>query len=843
MAGKDGNSLKSEIDQLSMQSLTKILTKSEGWKPLASPIDIGFDSEFSLDPKEVISFQFASKDKSAIYYVNKPEISASEFVRLVLDFVCQCGLQIPKNGNSAVHLISHFAAAELGRIANFLQFFKVRPVNGGLGWEGEFDGDMGESFTWIKDIAADGINIKVIDLFGYFPTSLAAIGEAIGYPKIDVSRYRTQDDFDVGRLYREDRALFEKYAKTDGEICILAWKKLMEEWLKVGVDPHHYPTVQSLAMADFRKNYLKNPMARTDSIIELRNELAGRGPEKIYKPYARRRTVLDIDDLAFDVRVAAMRAYGGGRNESFVRGYLKLEEPWYFYDVVSLYVAASILQPLPNVFTKWEPIISPDDISATEGFVKLEFEFPAGTRYPSLRVEHEASASKMFPRTGIAWTTCAEAREAISMGAKIRIIRGFGFRPTANEQNHDLKVFMGKTFVKKKAAAKGSLEYIVEKRKMVAVIGKFTQRGRQYDSTEMQELRMKFGMSPQELRSPRVRERLRRLQEVGSAWCPEWGALILGRARAIMAQLIERGECAFVSTDGGLFRNKRALFESDAMKALQSVESGLSPESETGEVDEIVVIRTRMYATWFKGQLVKEAHHGVHVKSEDWVKMLRDQVEAKKPLYDSYFRRRLTNIDDVLLYGFELAKDQSQIMRVSWNWDFKRVEHSAVEDPFGSWTWTRPYENADLAAADQLISKRRMELAQKGAPAYGAKTIEEVLPELRGKLRPNAAVRNRNNLVRMINDFLRGTSYNDLAAKYPFSSGRMKVDDPKTVYRFFAKLSQECSKPGSSGLHLSTKFPVFSGYYDIAGRTCREILRELSRRRENRDRRFHTPCA
>ena len=60
-------------------------------------------------------------------------------------------------------------------------------------------------------------------------------------------------------------------------------------------------------------------------------------------------------------------------------------------------------------------------------------------------------------------------------------------KPTENEINHDLKPFLKDMLAKKQSAPKGSIDYQVEKLKMVAFIGKFAQRSSPYNVSKMQE--------------------------------------------------------------------------------------------------------------------------------------------------------------------------------------------------------------------------------------------------------------------------------------------------------------------------------------------------------------------
>src|SRR3990167_3070364 len=101
-------------------------------------------------------------------------------------------------------------------------------------------------------------------------------------------------------------------------------------------------------MADFKRNWLQESPIRLRTFTEKR-------------PYRKRdgtwaegnRTTYLFDD-DHEARMMAMEAYWGGYNLAFCRGYKKFQPgEAYFYDFISLYVAAAILQPLPNARTLW----------------------------------------------------------------------------------------------------------------------------------------------------------------------------------------------------------------------------------------------------------------------------------------------------------------------------------------------------------------------------------------------------------------------------------------------------------------------------------------------------------
>lgn len=293
----------------------------------------------------------------------------------------------------------------------------------------------------------------------------------------------------------------------------------------------------------------------------------------------------------------------GGRAECYVHGYLKGK--FKLYDVSSLYPSCAMLQPLPNRDTQWVEITRENFTDKSlEGFVLVEFEFPEGTRYPCLPVHGALRDMLYFPLEGISYCTISEIREAQRLGCKIKQIYGFGFKPSESEINHVLASFMRDMLKLKVESQKGSVAYENYKLIMNALIGKLAQRNPEDNMDYAQELFTQHGVPMEKAK------RGRKVERAGSLWAPEWASLILGRARALMSQFINKG--ALMTVTDSVLLPKRASIECEALTLLRSVGSDLI--AEPFEVASALIIRAKLYALVdSKGEISKEAHHGVHL--------------------------------------------------------------------------------------------------------------------------------------------------------------------------------------------------------------------------------------
>ncbi len=711
--------LESEIEALPMSAITTALLPTKRGIVFKNPMDIGVDAEYQDDLNLLVSYQFSilrdGQPFTRVFILNRVGgIEAEEFLDLLLRFITEVGIvKVPRT----IYLISYAAAAELRYIRNYIDRFKLRESHTGLGWEGEF----GEQVKVTGEIQRGKVKVKVIDLAGYYPRlGLTVLGEAVSHHKVSLKGVGGRDEqywkSHMSELQHQYPEKFDEYARTDPEIVILTWQKLLEDNAPKRIDPHRFPTTPSLAMADFKLNWLRAPPvpARNLTVERVRRLKSG---EWSIRPSPK--TVFAGNVAA---RLMALESYWGGYNLAFVRGYKKEPQPFaLFYDVVSLYVAASILQPLPNANTEW---ITDDEALSKwqqlEGYVRASFEFPPDTQHPNLPIMSELFQKLTFPLCGEGVFTIQEALVALQQGARVTPIRAVGFVPGSGEVEHDLAKYMRNVLDRKNRARKGTLQYIDSKLTMVSLIGKFDYRSRDYDVGSLQQFMWKSGVTPNDMRhvfaNPATRNMLKMPKTVGTSWCPEWSSLILGHARSIVSQIAACG-CYHISTDGGAFPIGaiNRIMKLQCVKRLEDVGSGFRPEGETGEVDEMAIVRTRMYGTWRKGVPVHNANHSVHVKGDVWDDFLRWSIRLGRPAVHAYVSHRLAKPKDVLVRGKaervfdEIAEPKS----LNWHWDNKRALSTPAPNPFSGLTETHPHQFiSDAINAERGGFQRRKRRAE-----------------------------------------------------------------------------------------------------------------------------------
>ena len=684
---------KTSVENLRVKDLKHVLLPLKRGRMLKDYVDVGFDTEFTSEPnsadRELLTLQFSlGKGVTALYYINKREgVSSGELLEYVLKFLNENGVEPAKH----VYLISHFAIAELSKVNDFYDEyvrgeFKVRPK------VSEFN----KAMRWEKSFGE--ITLHIADLFGHMKTSLEKIGASLGYEKLKIEVDGKDHAYwftHMKELSEKHRDLFEEYAKRDAEITIEAWRKLIETYKPLNLDPHIYATYTSLAIASFRRSMRTLPCKTTIEKVLIKQKLKG---DKWYEHIAKK--VVYDDDL--NMRVMAALSYWGGNNQAFVRGYYPHIDGTY-YDFISLYIIAGILQPLSNEFTTYKRLALKDVKDGAEGFCQVDFEFPDTELYPCLPVQEDFYPKLMFTLKGESYCTCSELRQALDCNVNIQKFKGYGFYADENEIQHDLKPFLldmlkKKTEMDVSGKAK-SIEREIEKSKMVGVIGRLAYMKPSRTAEDITKFLHVSGMKSAEFREYGQKKAIRELterSEVGGTWHIEWASLILGKARSLASWAIRQGEkCLSISTDGGFWLGNPHFENTELHKRLAEYHSGVRFE---GAFSELWIARNRLYVAWKdNGEVLHSAMGGVAAagtsseKKVNFERMVRESLDAGKEVYGEAETKRLTGLNDYMFKGTHLDSEEIKVKKISWKPDYKRKLISNV-NVFKECTDTKPYE-------------------------------------------------------------------------------------------------------------------------------------------------------
>lgn len=700
-----------------------------------NPTIIAFDSEFDGDT--LLTIQLAKgRGQSKMYVIKEPVLRLRKFAECLQDF---SGLE-----KGSIRLITHWGNAEARYLEDFFHNFRnIMQIQSGLSYSGKVG-----PFT-----------IVVKDLFSLYPMGLDKIGKAVGVSKASLDgiggKRESYWKAHMSEFLEKYPAEFEAYAKTDAEITATAFTALRNKYLWMNsIEILPLPTMPSIAFADLRRNFLKK-----DAAPWILDEQVQRIPDKT-RPgeYKDAKKYVIIFDGDLNVRKYAGLASWGALNSLFWFGYRREKEPFAQYrDVKSLYVAAALLQPLPNIDTDWVPVRDLDDIKKMEGFARVTFKFKDDENFPNLACQcNEMPGSAIFPLQGTTYETFSQIRQAVRFGAEIsNTIKGYGFKPTSNEIDHDLGNFLRPMFEAKEKAPKGSLEAQNFKLQMVALIGRFNLKlPKEGLSSKIRHFK-RSGLGIEEyISTGRTKEfRLKDKADktiAGSGFAPEWSSLILGKARALISGICHIGGCFHIATDGGFFLRERIpeIMQSPEVAELQSVGSDLrietpdEKENPEGLVDEVFVSRTRFYSLWYQGVVIHQAHQGIHTK-KSFDQMLRANIAALSPVVFELPNMSLSKVRDVLdglsprlsepIYGWG---------NVSYHRDYKRrfepISVRSLENPFTADIWTKPHREIldafrwqQVTRDPNLTSLEKVKLLSEPSLIYnrGRPTKERLIEE------------------------------------------------------------------------------------------------------------------
>lgn len=696
------------------QLIADHLSARAGLRPGAGPAKprrgllIGFDTEWQGDTKALLSVQFAALVDdavvSSVYNPRAKKLSNERLLALVATFIQEQGIQTPERGEIDVYLVAHFAGAELSTLEDALRDSQIQTL--GKAHFADLQSLSHEGRVW---------RLRIVDLYAIYPMALKEVGAAIGLPKIELPEGVIED---LASFRRKDPAKFREYAVRDAEIAVLAMHRLRESLLdEWGVDPLFYKTTASIALAVFRHRFLTTTPVR--SRIEI---WPGRGKVHVVEDHQLRRV--------------ALQAYWGGRNEAYIRGIYR--GPVADYDVKSMYPYAAIMQPLPNAETRWRRLALDErrefgaghECLALEGFVTVEFAFPSACEYPCLPVEKLREDKLYFPRKGRSHCTLAELRVAAALGAEFRIIELCGFRPAPQDFDHDVGRFMKHFLEAKKLSKAGTLKYETTKLILNALIGKLAERAESDLTTKVERhgrLQGVSGLAALFAGSAAMRGVLKGAPRIGTGWCPEYAALIIGRARAVMGEIVAKTKPLMVVTDGVLVR-AGALSGVD-IPALEELRRAGSDLELKAEAEAAWVARDRLYAllkarAGGEWTIEKLARHGMPSTKADAEKDVLACIHAHRDVTSTRKKKRLAKATEAARRGLRINDDIVEERKPLFRWDNKRRLLDRDVNLFAGYSKTIPYATiGGIAKAD--VARERTKARERAKRRRLARPVVE----------------------------------------------------------------------------------------------------------------------
>ena len=699
-----------------------------------------------------ITCAFYDKEGKIITMQNdmKRKWSFKRLVQWIVNGLRKQKIEIPKT----LYLLTHFSIAEFRHLKDWdriEQKAKKTFIQAGKS-------DYMHYQDWVEAIVDEWgypkkIKVNVVDTFAFFLAGLKKIAESIGEKKLDLSWNEKDHQYwieHMRELKEKNPDLFWRYAKNDSIVLLKAFTKFRSFFIDVEMEgeplnleilTRRTPTVASIASIIFRHRFLRHDTAPCRKVTFLFKEdryQQTADKEGFYYKKERKVTKTIFDSKkerewknGLQIRYHAMRSYWGGRREAFGRGVKKGD--FVVLDFKGHYNRCGQTQPLPNADTKWEWYFWTKDwnrIKELEGFVECDFEFPEDFKYPCLPVKDEKSERLMFPRKSEhAFFTIFELRIALEICPKLWFVihKAVGFKPTLNENNHDLKAFL-EFWEKRKDKAeekegRKSLNRDIAKLMGNSIVGKFMQRVDPFGFEDMLTIFESLGYererTSQVLRTMR-RKKEEKKQKVGSTWCPEWGALILGRARGLLGLAFHIAQPLTGHTDSMFLENDPKRI-AEIHQVLGNYGSRLAVEE---TFDKIWILRSAVYVLWKDGKAIKAVRHGYPCSEKFFGELITENLEAEKVVRNKVYKMSIIKPKAGFRRNLPIGADYERETEIKWKWDYKRkliVDKKQLDKLdkllWTTWIDTDPYYEVKDAWKEEMDyhkRERQRKLKKKG---------------------------------------------------------------------------------------------------------------------------------
>jgi len=402
---------------------------------------IGFDTEFKTPDHmvtredivageakyRVLSYQFHAKTSDGREWQGICCPAGTERMTLAAFVVFALGLGVEdhgyKNLPTKIYLVGHFTRADVPAFDDFSDLTatlsNVRNTFVSIDSSTPLEIRHGDS------VPATKLQILFRDTLLLTPQaskSLKAIGELVGQAKLvldpDPAKHKEMIR-NMDRVRAENWPVFRAYALNDATICVRYIESVMEQFEQVTGSKKVPVTLTSigieLLLKTWREKLKLNPLD-----VMGKEEVERREFDKRRGYYVARKERVDIEQVRWRLDFVT-ECYHGGRNEQFWFG-PAFEDEWTDFDLSSAYPTAMSLIGLP----RWKEIYEEHDPSkftaTTLGFVYMDFEFPAETRFPTLPVR--TAHGLVFPLKGTCYCSSPELVVALKLGAKVKVHHG-----------------------------------------------------------------------------------------------------------------------------------------------------------------------------------------------------------------------------------------------------------------------------------------------------------------------------------------------------------------------------------------------------------------------------------
>ena len=395
---------------------------------------VGFDTEYVRgshlddsipdDDNAVVSYQMAvyapatGLKKSGVIPTDglsrRNRLSMRGLLGRVVAAAIAEGMILP-TGKLKIALVAHFSRADLPGFRDFnklkTRFDAVRKTYCSINRPALFDVNTPSG-------ARMKVSVSLFDTRLLAPAgagSLRALGDLLQFDKLELPDVLDEAGNTRPGIERMDLTLvqhpeaFNAYAIRDAEIAV-EWFLRVDEPASV-VGPREAPhTIASMAVAKFEQ--LVKTLPGFDLLQFVGKQRVGRKHEPL--------------DQLLAVRGLAADCFHGGRNECFEHGVYRT--PAFDWDLKGAYTSAlAMFRQLDWSNTEHTTDLSRLAVLDVVTFARVRFQFPPGTRFPSLPVDG-GDYGLIYPLSGESCATGPELLVALGQGATIEVVEGVSCR-------------------------------------------------------------------------------------------------------------------------------------------------------------------------------------------------------------------------------------------------------------------------------------------------------------------------------------------------------------------------------------------------------------------------------
>ena len=263
------------------------------------------------------------------------------------------------------------------------------------------------------------LKVRFVDVGGHVApgTSLAQIGDLLDLPKLELPDGYTKDRMDL--FLEGNPQAFEAYGLRDAEIAVLFYKRL-QAFAKRETGSASLPsTASGLAVRMF------TTQMESDG-VDFNAAFGVADSDTVYWNAKKSGVVTKSEKSPIPMRAIfepfIADCYSGGRNECYSFGPTDIGV-FNDFDLAGAYTTG--LVDLRHIdYDNFRATHDPREFKGhVLGFAYVMFEFPDGTRFPSLPVRNRDNGL-IYPLSGFSYCTAPEIEVSLNLGCKITILFG-----------------------------------------------------------------------------------------------------------------------------------------------------------------------------------------------------------------------------------------------------------------------------------------------------------------------------------------------------------------------------------------------------------------------------------